>query len=300
MSNLPVSPGDSAPRRWGRSVLRYGPPTTFPVVASVTALVAGVNHGSVRVYWSIAAVAATAGTAIFNALKERQSRASVSAAATGRTELGRALAVAGEPLVTALGTLTAGRNSEDRRAALETLRHLTVQVAAARCGRDVPNKDRGQIRSSYYELNGDKLERRSFSGRRANRPPRKDFQRGRSDHDDEALKVASGDGVLLVEDLEKNRPPWFNFNHDTSYRTFITVPVKAGDHSFGLLSIDSDKPHSLTDVDRGFTILLAGLLAAGLAHTSSDGGQPADPTHAGQIPNQPGPANDEGSNQPIQ
>lgn len=253
--------------RWRRRSMRYGPPTIFPVVAAVTANVAGVNHGSVRVYWTLGAIAATIGTAIFNGLKERQSGLSASAAVAGvaaRTELGTAFARAGEPLITALGEVTAARSPEERRAKIEVLARLTVDIAAARCGREVA--DRGNVRSVFYQVSksGDTLERYCFAGRQGNKRPRQQFRRKDSSHDDLAFMIADSDEVLLVDDLDKDPPKEFRDSTTRSYKCFIAVAVRAGSEGYGLLSVDSDKPRSLTDVDRGYLVLLAGILAAGL------------------------------------
>jgi transcriptional regulator with GAF, ATPase, and Fis domain len=254
----------------------------FPIVASVTALVAGANHGPIRVYWSIGAVVATAGTAILNALKERQSRVSANASVTATTELARTINRAGEPLVTALGNVTAAKTASDRQAAFDALLHLVVEVAASRCGKDA--RVRCNVRSVYYGLTEDRLVRKWYAGRQGNKPPRREFQRSRTDHDDEVLKLARSDGVRFVEDLEKDPPPHFIDPRGQSYKSFVAIPVKADEESFGLLCIDSDKPYSLTDVDRGYGLLLAGLLAAALAHQPELGTMNSQPS----IPQQHG------------
>ena len=74
--------------------------------------------------------------------------------------------------------------------------------------------------------------------------------------------------MLLSEDLESVTPRHFDYSRGTSYKSFITVPVRAGSESYGILTIDSDRANSLTEVDRGYVVLLAGVLAAGIAHNS--------------------------------
>jgi GAF domain-containing protein len=54
-----------------------------------------------------------------------------------------------------------------------------------------------------------------------------------------------------------------------SYKSFVSVPVRAGNKSFGLLTADADRAYALTEVERGFLILIAGALGAGMAHVEA-------------------------------
>jgi hypothetical protein len=74
-----------------------------------------------------------------------------------------------------------------------------------------------------------------------------------------------GEEVLLVQDLQSAPPVYFHDYPGRAYQSFILVPVRAGRRSYGSLMVDSDRPHSLTEIDVGYTILLAGILAAGIA-----------------------------------
>jgi transcriptional regulator with GAF, ATPase, and Fis domain len=218
----------------------------------------------VRVYWTLGALTATLGTAIFNGFKERQATVSVTAAAGARSQLAIALTKAGEPLLVALSNVTSAKTPQDKRAKLDVLIHLAVDLAQEACGRDATV--RGTTRSAYYALVEDRLERQCVAGRQGNTTPRKTFQAGHSAHDDEIIRLARSEDVLVVEDLENYPPPRFADNKGRSYKSFISVPVRAGDESYGLLTVDSDQAHSLTEVDRGYMILLAAVVAAGLAH----------------------------------
>jgi len=251
-----------------RRSIRYGPPTVLPVIAAATAAVAGVSHGPVQVYWTLGAIGATAGNALFNALKERHTLAPTSIARTvwhARTELALGFNRAGEPLVVALGNAVAAPSQDQRRAALSGLMHLVVDLAATRCARAA--EPTGNARCVFYQLVDDStLERKCYAGRQGNSKPRKYFKSGGSLHEAEAVALARGDEVLFVGDLEQDPPANFAHHRTKSYKAFLSVPVKAGDQNFGMLCVDSDTAWSLGDVDRGYVLLLAGLLAAGIAH----------------------------------
>jgi hypothetical protein len=241
---------------------RYAPSVLLPVFAVVTTVLAVVEHGPVRAYWALGAVVATLGTALFTVVKDRQEQAASSAAVAARNAVTSHLVRVGQPIVAALGDVTGAENPYDRRAALDVLVAMVIDVAVSECGREtVPGAN---VRSVYYELADNRLERRRFGGRREN-VPRKQFLLGNNEHDNEVVRLARGEEAVLVEDLENAPPPYFVDNRGRSYKSFVACPIRAGTTSFGLLSVDSDIAHGLTDVDRGQIVLLAGALAAGLA-----------------------------------
>jgi putative methionine-R-sulfoxide reductase with GAF domain len=75
--------------------------------------------------------------------------------------------------------------------------------------------------------------------------------------------------VRFIRNLKKEQVPHCQDPDKRSYESFISLPVRAGDKSFGLLTADSDTAYTLTNADRGFLILVAGILAAGLAHVEA-------------------------------
>jgi transcriptional regulator with GAF, ATPase, and Fis domain len=67
-----------------------------------------------------------------------------------------------------------------------------------------------------------------------------------------------------VDDLYYHAPPHFNDTKGRPFRSFISVPVRTGETSFGMLSLDSDLAGTCTEVDTVHMILLAMVLGAGL------------------------------------
>jgi GAF domain-containing protein len=169
-----------------------------------------------------------------------------------------------------LGEVSASRDPEARRTALRVLVSAVVDIAQSQIGTisrpDVAKRQsKPRIRSNFYAFSdSDTLKLVMYFPR--NDSPRQDFVRGRSYHDDDVIDLAARSRqVRMVPDLLEVAPPYFEDAPGRSYRSLIAVPVRAGQRSFGLLNVDCDQPHMLTDVDVGFMILLAGVLAAGLA-----------------------------------
>lgn len=238
-------------------------PVLLPIVTLVATAIASVNQGWSRAYWYSIAGAAILAAGVLNIFKQRQADRFRSEAVSAKAALSITLADSGQPLISQLGTVTSSFNLEEIRSAVDTLTARTVALARSLSGRNSPVAC--ATRAVFYELQDKRLVRRNHEGR-AGEAPRQDFQAGRSEHDDEVLRLAQGEKVLVVDDLAGQPPPHFIDAAGRTYRSFIAVPVRAGRRSFGLLIADSDKPRSLGSEDKGFLILLAGILAAGLAH----------------------------------
>jgi GAF domain-containing protein len=164
-----------------------------------------------------------------------------------------------------LGNVTASSTPESAKAALEVLIERTVSLAqTAIAGQSTCKK-----RATFYLFDGDRLVRRSQAAWTGAKASRQEWVLGRSPHDDEVVRFARGEDAALIVDLENDPPPHFVDNKGRAYKTFVSVPVRAGDTSFGLLTADADRAYALTDVDRGFLILIAGVLGAGVAHVEA-------------------------------
>ena len=191
-------------------------------------------------------------------------RSSIAAKArtAAQAEMTSALITVGAPLVSALGHVADSRHFDQQNATLDRFRQLVVNAAQSQCGKSAGA--RSHMRSVYYELVNDRLVRTNYFGREGIEP-RREFRRGDSPHDDELLAVAHGDTGVLVRDIDNYPPPHFQDHKNRTYKTLIAIPVRAGETPYGVLVVDSDVAHSLTEVDQAFMVVLAGLLATGLA-----------------------------------
>lgn len=109
--------------------------------------------------------------------------------------------------------------------------------------------------------------RRDWDGRQG-KTPRPDFEATRSKNDREVVEIALGEDFLLCRNMATDAPAHMDKVSERPYRAFLQVPVRTEKRSFGFLSVDSDVPYTLTDADVGYVILMARVLASGLALAS--------------------------------
>ncbi len=231
----------------------------------VTGAIAAVNHGPIRVYWSLGSFVALFLNGLISYNKDRTGAAIRDAVIRIRTDLATALNDTGQPLVVALGNVTATDSIVDAQRELAVLIDKSVSLAQTELARSSSSK----TRAAFYCIEGDHLVRKTYRGWSGANAPRREFIQGRSEHDNEVIRFVHGENALLVEDLENFPPPHFEDFRGRSYKSFVSIPVRAGSKCFGLLTADSDRAYALTVVERGFLILIAGALGAGVAHVEA-------------------------------
>jgi hypothetical protein len=257
--------GGSKVQKW-RTYFRRTALVLLPVVVAVMAAIAAVKHGPIRVYWSMGSFLAILATSVITVNKELNANAARNEAIRARIALAIALTTAGQPLVAALGNVTSTDRFEDARAHLLVLLNSAVSLARTEIGR---LSSCSKTRAAFYCFEGDNLVRKAYNVYAASDAPRQEFMNGRSLHDDEVIRFAKGENARLVMDLENDPPPHFIDHRGRSYKSFVSVPVRAGNTSFGLLTADADSAFAITEVDKGYLILIAGTLGAGLAHVAA-------------------------------
>ena len=199
-------------------------------------------------------------------IKERRSKSVDKTTEQVKAELATNLADMGNALLTLLGDVTSATKLDEATAAIKVLIDRSVSLAQNQLGRqtDIPCR----VRAAYYQFDdGNKnLARNNSHTCAGDKPPRTRFVGSGSDHDDDVIRLALGEDVRFIRDLEREPLPYSLDSGTRSYKTLIAVPVRSGNSSYGLLTADSDVAYSLTSADKGFLILFAGILAAGLAH----------------------------------
>jgi hypothetical protein len=268
-SNLtePGSPDNNKLRhKIGSGLYGYCIPILLPIASAVTTAIAAVDHGPVRVYWSIGAIAAIGTGAALSVIKERRAKSAHRTADLTKSELASKLADIGFPLLTALGNVTSAKTTDEAMAAINVLIDRSVGLAQTQLGQQTGRAC--HIRATYYELTEakDKLMRNKSHTCAGAKLPRPEFVRRNNDHDGDVIRLALGEDARFIRDLSTEPLPYSLDSGNRSYKTLIAVPVRARKSAYGLLTADSDVAYSLNNADMGFLILVAGILAAGIAH----------------------------------
>jgi GAF domain-containing protein len=258
--------------RWWRLLSRIATTALLPLITAIATAIAAVNHGPVRVYWSLGAFVAIAMNGLISYNKDRIVTTIRDVAVQLRTDLATALNDTGQPLVAALGNVTSAASLAESKSALAVLIDRAVSLAQT----EIARSSSSRTRAAFYCIEGERLERRVYHSWTGSDAPRREFVRGRSEHDDEVMRFAHGENALLVKDLENHPPPHFADFKGRSYKSFVSVPVRAGSKSFGLLTADADRPEALSEIERGFLILIAGALGAGMAHVDALEAKPSE------------------------
>jgi transcriptional regulator with GAF, ATPase, and Fis domain len=167
-------------------------------------------------------------------------------------------------MIELLARVAAAKSRESSSAAMQVLVSRAVTAIAAHCGR--LSSVECNMRAALYRLEGNTLRLTYWEGRIYDPPPQQ-FNRDGSRHNEELFRIAESGRTLLVEDLENSPPPHFSDPRGQTFKAFLASPVHVGGTTFGLLIVDSDRALGLSDSDRAISILGAGIIAAGFAHS---------------------------------
>jgi GAF domain-containing protein len=247
---------------------------TLPGVTAAAAALAAIDSGGSRLQYIFLAGTSSLGLALLGLLQALRAD-EATALWVGESRIAATLARTAHPMVTALGNVTASEDDEERRRHLEVLLAKAVGLSKAMTGRTGRHSSR--TRSMFYYLERDDLlVLRQYVGDYGS--PRKTFLASKSENDRRVIELAKADTALFIKNLDEASPAYFSEPHGRSYKTLISVPVRAGNRSFGTLMLDGEEPQSLTEVDVGYAVLIAGVMGAGLAAADASAGSigPAD------------------------
>jgi len=236
----------------------------FVVIPAITVAVAAIgalSQDELRLDFTILAIAGSLVAVFIGMVQAKREQVATTAwLEDSRTTI--AFARTFQPMTTALGNVAAARSKADRQKAVEVL--ITKAIGLAKTMSGSSSGRRSRTRSMYYHLQTEgRLTLRAYEGEYGS--PRIEFRAEDSENDRRVIELARGETVLFVNDLWAVAPTYFSNPTGRPYKSLISVPVRAGDKPFGVLMIDAEEANSLTDVDVGYAILIAGLLGAGLA-----------------------------------
>lgn len=256
----PISPPEQNSPIW-KILLQYSP-VALPVLTLASTAIAGISTGITSLYWYICAGVATLVAGFVGIRKERRARSAKVRAVLARQSLAITLVDGGRPLLAALNRVVAARDLTSQAEALSVLSDRVVGVAKSELGQQ--SQIPCNTRAAFYELIvdpvGTKLERRDHEQGNGQSLPR-DLTDAR------AIRFARDDeDAVFIEDTTRGGYPFFL---DDSTKALIAIPVRSERTGYGILIATSDQPRSLTDIDCKFLILMAGMLAIGMAHHES-------------------------------
>jgi GAF domain-containing protein len=182
--------------------------------------------------------------------------------------LARAVTGAGWPLLSALGEVCRSDKADAAAARMVNLRYVTLTTARSQCG----IKDTDQTRVSLYEVTaGGDLALTHWVGDPARQKPEPLLSKGAGPGRALANFIQDPVKVDRVDDIQKQTGHLLGPIDvgQPSYRSYIAVAVAIDSSRYGLLFVDSPSPVAFTDTDEGTLMLIAGTLAAGLAHTAA-------------------------------
>jgi len=231
-------------------------------LAALSGILAGTSHGNLRVGWIVVNLLSVAAATVVQAIEQRRRERERQAAEIVAVDMRVAMNDALDPIVRQLGRIAVAGGRRERDELREQTVPMVLYSASLLIGPE-------RVRACWFRLHNARGPRRLIP----------ELSEGRAD----ALRTVftegtpSGDSVLellthnshrFCEDVTVSPPPGWDPAHPHEYRTFMSVPVVAGNTAFGLLSVDSLLPGDLTEGDVPLLRLLAGLLADALAYGS--------------------------------
>lgn len=223
-----------------------------------------VSHGWAKVLWCIGLGLVAALNAGLSRLRQKPLGGFPAAA----DHVMRTVAGAGHPVLIALKSANQTTDAESAKQAAKEVRQLVLDTARLNCGLD--RKRRNESRAVVYVWDNGDLVLAAFRGREALGEPRSRWSA--SDPEDQQLiawaRVTRGISVDRVGDV-KSQKPRASVSAYAAYRSFVSIPVVAGNVSYGFLTLDSPVVNNFNELDEGTMALLSHILAAGMAHAEA-------------------------------
>jgi hypothetical protein len=248
----------------GRGVRFYvttGITAVAVALAGLSGILAGTTHGNSRVGWIVVNLLSVATAAVVQSIEQRRRERERQAAEIVAVDMRVAMNDALDPIVRQLGRIaTASRRERDE------LREQTIPMVLYSASLLIGPE---RVRACWFRLHNWRRPRRlspELSEGRAD-ALRTEFVEG-TPSGNSVFELLTHNMHRFCRDVLTSPPAGWDPTHPHEYRTFISVPVVAGNQAFGLLTVDSLLPGDLTEGDVPLLRLLAGLLADALAYGS--------------------------------
>jgi hypothetical protein len=224
-------------------------------LAALSGILAGTTKGDSRVAWIVVNLASVAGAVVVQAIEQRRRERERQAAEIVAVDMRVAMNDALDPIVRQLGRIAVAGGRRERDELREQTIPMVLYSASLLIGPE-------RVRACWFRLHNGRGPRRLTP----------ELSEGRADAlRTEFFELLSRNTHRFCADVRATPPIGWDPSHPHEYRTFISVPVVAGNTAFGLVSVDSLLPGDLTEGDVPLLRLLAGLLADALAMGSGGG-----------------------------
>ncbi|MCO5993812.1 GAF domain-containing protein [Actinoallomurus rhizosphaericola] len=194
-------------------------------------------------------------------LRKEAEQAAIEAAVEMRVTMNDAL----DPIVRQIGRIATATTRQERG----NLREATVPMILDSAAHLI---DAERVRACWFRFapgKPRKLEPAQYAGR-ADEPVTV-FEEGTVEGDSVFAMIRHNQHVVSL-DVEADPPPGWHGSAQHGYRSFVAVPVVAGQRAFGILTVDAIDVAGVTEAEVPFVRLLAGLLADALAYGAPDEG----------------------------
>ncbi|MBA2552173.1 MAG: GAF domain-containing protein [Geodermatophilaceae bacterium] len=220
----------------------------FVAATALSGTQVGTTEGTAQTVWVavqvVSAVAAFAVPTAERVRRDRRRRAAEALELSARTELRLAMNDALDPVVRQIGRIATAAVGPERDALREQAIPFVLTAATQVIGPD-------RTRACWFVLESGppRLLQPVASVGRAG-PPRTEFVTG-TPRGDAALAMIERDEQYFCRDVDEEPPLGWVSSGSHEYRTFVAVPVTAGNTAFGMLTIDAPNAGDLTGDDAG-------------------------------------------------
>jgi GAF domain-containing protein len=197
--------------------------------------------------------------------KERQRKDAEQAAIDAAVEMRVTINDALDPIVRQLGRIATAAGKQERG----NLREATIPMILDSAAHLIKGR---RVRACWFRIE-DGRPRRLVPAQYAGRAdaPETVFEEG-TPEGDSVFDMILHNQQLHSSDVGRHPPDGWHGSADHGYRSFVAVPVVAGQTPYGMLTVDALNVGGVSRSDVPFVRLLAGLLADALAYGAVDEG----------------------------
>jgi transcriptional regulator with GAF, ATPase, and Fis domain len=197
--------------------------------------------------------------------KERQRKGAEQAAIEAAVDMRVTINDALDPIVRQIGRIATAPTRQERG----NLREATVPMILDSAAHLIKGE---RVRACWFRLEEKgirRLEPDQYVGRAD--APVTVFAEGTTEGDSVFAMIRHNEHVY-TSDVDRDPPPGWRGSAEHGYRSFIAVPVVAGQTAYGMLTVDAMNVGGIGPGEVPFVRLLAGLLADALAYGANEEG----------------------------